>query len=188
VNLPGTTEELLSHLFWANAVPDAEANVNLTINGTSLAINDAIGYHDKNWGDASIITSPRFWDWGHARFGPYSVVWYDLLDKNNTERVSGYVAKHGKILEASCGETAVQVRQWGPSTTYPPAAGLPSVQGVFARFDLGNGDVLVANVTKDLIVHAEGSIYARALGSVKGGIEHQETFEGRAFFEEWIMA
>ena len=41
-----------------------------------------------------------------------------------------------------------------------------------ARFDLGNGEILVANMTKGLMVHNQG-VYARIVGSAKGGIERR---------------
>jgi hypothetical protein len=179
------TQNHLPHLFWANAVPDAQALIDLTINGTSLKF-DGVGYHDKNWGDASVITSPKYWDWGHASIGPYSVVWYDLLDYNNTEHVYSYVAKDGEILSTACGGKALEVRQWDANATYPPTFGIPSSQGLTARWDLGNGQFFFTNLTKDFIVHNEG-VYARAVGSIKGGIEGEECFEGKAMYEEFVL-
>jgi hypothetical protein len=175
---------LLPHLHWSNAVPDAQATVDLDINGTSFLLTDGVGYHDKNWGDKSVITSPKYWDWGHAQLGPFSLVWYDLLDYNNTEHSYAYVAKHGNITLTSCAKNAVIVRQWGTNTTYPPTFGIQKADGLTARFDLGGGQVLVANLTKEEIVHHE-TVYDRALGSVTGGIEGQEVYTGRGHYEEF---
>jgi hypothetical protein len=177
--------QLLPHLHWDNAVPDAQATVKLNINGTSFSITDGVGYHDKNWGDKSVITSPKYWDWGHAHLGSFSLVWYDLLDYNNTEHTYAYVAKHGDIALASCAKNAVQIRQWGANTAYPPTFGISKAAGLTARFDLGGGQVLVANLTKEQIVHDE-IVYARALGSVTGGIEGQQVYKGRGHYEEYI--
>ncbi|KAL4745439.1 hypothetical protein BDW72DRAFT_211316 [Aspergillus terricola var. indicus] len=176
---------LLPHLHWANAVPDAVATVNLKINGTSFRIANGVGYHDKNWGDASVITSPKYWDWGHARLGPYSVVWYDLLDYSNNEHAYAYVVKDGRFVSVICAANAVQVRQSGPNATYPPTGGIPEATGLTARFDLGGGQVFALNLTKEAIVHDE-TVYARALGSVTGGIENQQTYNGRAHYEEYV--
>lgn len=154
-------------------------------NGTSFNTINGIGYHDKNWGHASVITSPKYWDWGHARSGPYSVVWYDLVDYNNTEHVSAYAVRDGEAIQVSCADTALQVRQCGNNGTYPPAAGLAEAKSLTAQFDLGAEGVLVANVTKGLIVHND-VVYVRAVGSVNGGIKGKESFEGRAFFEEFV--
>jgi hypothetical protein len=176
---------LLPHLHWSNAVPDAQAIVNLDINGTTFGFTDGVGYHDKNWGDKSVITSPKYWDWGHAQLGPFSIVWYDLLDYNNTEHTYAYVAKHGDISLTSCAKNALKVRQWGTNTTYPPSFGIAKAAGLTARFDLGGGQFLVANLTKEQIVHDE-IVYARALGSVTGGIEGQQVYKGRGHYEEFI--
>ncbi|OOO13700.1 hydroxyneurosporene synthase [Aspergillus oryzae] len=165
-NVDGLNTLLLPHLHWSNAVPDAQANIDLTINGTEFKVTDGVGYHDKNWGDASVITSPKYWDWGHASLGPYSLVWYDLLDYNNTEH-------------------AVEVRQWGANATYPPTSGIATNEGLTARFDLGGGQAFVANLTKEVIIHDQ-IVYARALGSVTGGIEGQEQYQGRGAYEEYV--
>jgi hypothetical protein len=185
LNVEGMNTLLLPHLHWANAVPDAQAIVDLDINGTKFSLTDGVGYHDKNWGDKSVITSPKYWDWGHAQLGPFSLVWYDLLDYNNTEHTYAYVAKHGDVALANCAKNAVKVRQWGANTTYPPTFGIAKAAGLTARFDLGGGQVLVANLTKESVVHDE-TVYARALGSVTGGIEGQQVYKGRGHYEEYI--
>ena len=125
---------------------------------------DGIGYYDKNWGDVSVITSPKYWDWGHARLGPYSLVWYDLLDYNDTEHVYAYISKNGRFMHINCAEKAVEVRQWGPNATYPPTSGIAANEGLTARFDLGSGQVFVANLTKEVTIHDQ-IVYTRALGS-----------------------
>ncbi|RAK97871.1 uncharacterized protein BO80DRAFT_363014 [Aspergillus ibericus CBS 121593] len=176
---------LLPHLHWANAIPDATATVDLQINGTDFHITKGVGYHDKNWGDASVITSPKYWDWGHAQLGPYSIVWYDLLDYNNKEHSYAYVAKNGRLVTVGCADNAVKVRQVGMNATYPPTGGIPQAQGLTANFDLGGGQVFAVNLTKEVIVHNE-VVYARALGSVTGGIVGQETYTGRAMYEEYM--
>ena len=178
----GATEVLLPHIFWANAVPDAHATVDLVVNGSPLHISDGIGYHDKNWGDQPIGFAVSSWTWGHARFGPYSIVWYDALDWNGVEYFSGYVAKHGKVLMSSCASQAVLARPWGANSTYPPLITTGPVEGLNLVFDLG-GKKLVANVTSGpTVVNTEGS-YMRILGTIRGGMEH-EHYEGRVLFEE----
>jgi hypothetical protein len=92
----------------------------------------------------------------------------NLLDYNNTEHVYGYIAKGGEFIHISCAANAVQVRP--PNATYPPNSGIATNSGLTARFDLGGGQVFVANLTKKVIVH-EGIVYARALGSVTGGTD-----------------
>jgi hypothetical protein len=42
MNVEGMNTLLLPNLHWANAVPDAEATVNLNINGTDFILEDGI--------------------------------------------------------------------------------------------------------------------------------------------------
>jgi hypothetical protein len=187
-NVAGVDQSILPSLFWSNAVPDAEATVQLDINGTSLSFIDGVGYHDKNWGNAPVYTSAKSWDWGHARFGPYSVVWFDILDRRQTEHTYAFVAKDGEPIHLDCADASVRVRQWGGDATYPPAAGLGDVKGVDVRFNLGNGQFLAAKVTTELLIeNLGGGVFTRAIGSVEGGIEGLETFEGRAMYDENIF-
>jgi hypothetical protein len=57
-----------------------------------------------------------------------------------------------------------------------------------SRFDVGNGITLVANVTKELVTYHK-AVYTRAVGSFRGTIEGGagcgQTFEGRAFYDEF---
>ncbi|KAJ9150279.1 Hydroxyneurosporene dehydrogenase [Pleurostoma richardsiae] len=188
LNVPGVSEIMVPHVFWSNAVPDASAFVNLTIGGSPLAFHDGVGYHDKNWGDAPFVTTTSSWYWGHARLGPYSLVWFDALDLAGTEYFSGYVAKRGKVLQASCATGAAVARPWGANDAYPPVFSTGVMQGLEVRFDLGEGETLVANVTTGLPVVDVGA-YVRTLGTVTGAVEGpggcKIVYEGRTLFEEF---
>ncbi|PKX95162.1 uncharacterized protein P174DRAFT_480671 [Aspergillus novofumigatus IBT 16806] len=124
LNVPGVSEALAPNLYWSNAVPDAIADVDVTIDGTRVKFTDGIGYHDKNFADASIVqSSHKFWDWGHASFGPYSAVWFAVTEKDNRTYPYAYVAKNGKPIHVGCGHGSVQIRQWGGEAAYPPRPG-----------------------------------------------------------------
>ncbi|KAF6805924.1 hypothetical protein CSOJ01_09147 [Colletotrichum sojae] len=183
----GANQNLLPGLYWANAIPDAETVVNLTIKDTAISFADGIGYHDKNWGNQSIIDGPRYWDWGHGRLGPYSIVWYSLLDYNGNESRRSYVVKDGEPLMVSCDLESTIVRQRGGKAAWPPTTGLLETDGLSIRYTLPDGEVLALNVTTELIVKDEDGIYQRANGLLQGGIVGQETFEGQAHFEEFIF-
>ncbi|TKA81672.1 hypothetical protein B0A55_01332 [Friedmanniomyces simplex] len=118
---PGETEQLMPHIGWVNAVPDAVASVDLQINGTALSFSGP-GYHDKNCGDQPFLNSTASWYWGRGRLGPYSIVWFDarsLVD--GEEYFSAYVARGGRMVGGGCvaGESVV-VRPWGGDAAYPP--------------------------------------------------------------------
>ncbi|KAL4735274.1 hypothetical protein BDV11DRAFT_174017 [Aspergillus similis] len=89
--LPGQSLTVLPGVGWANGIPDADVTVNVQI-GDTLIDFVGIGYHDKNWGVTPFTDSVGSWYWGHARMGPYSIVWLDALDTSKNEYASGYVA------------------------------------------------------------------------------------------------
>ncbi|RYP47624.1 hypothetical protein DL769_011300 [Monosporascus sp. CRB-8-3] len=183
----GATQNLLPGLYWSNALPDAETTVDLTVQDTAIRFADGIGYHDKNWGNQSIIDGPRYWDWGHGRFGPYSVVWYNLLDYHGAESRRAFVGRDGEVLLVSCAHESLEVRQWGGKAAWPPTTGLLETEGLTVRYYLPDGQELVLNVTTEFIVRDEEGAYQRANGHVRGGIVGQEIYEGAAHFEEFIF-
>ncbi|KAI9172732.1 Tyrosinase family protein asqI [Paramyrothecium foliicola] len=120
-SVPGVTQLHMGRFFWSNAVPEADVEVN------------------------TVLKSAKFWDWGQSRVGPYSVVWYDLIDYVDIDQLA---------------KDSVVTRPWGGNETYPPKSGLHGVDGVVSRFDLGDGDVLVVNVTKKLLTYSSpGAVY-----------------------------
>ncbi|KAI1360748.1 hypothetical protein F5Y08DRAFT_316742 [Xylaria arbuscula] len=183
-NIHGVTQLHLPRFFWSNAVPDADVTVDLTVGNTPVRFS-GIGYHDKNWGDQTVIKSPKFWDWGHARVGPYSVVWYDLLDYADNEYHRSYIAKDGEILKVSCDDSSVTTRPWGGNETWPPPSGLNAVSGVVSRFDLGGGETLAVNITRQHITY-DKQVYTRAVGIAEGLVKSTgQTFRGHSFFDEY---
>lgn len=183
----GVTEVIMPHVGWSNAVPDATAAVSLSFSdNTTLSFVDGVGYHDKNWGDQPFAQSTSQWYWGHAHVGPYSIVWFDALDLAGQEYVSGYVARGGEVLAASCSPLAVVVRPWGANSTYPPTMTTGPMEGLEIKFDLGGGKTLLANVTTDTILYEDPG-YARTIGTVEGGIDGEDSYTGRALFEEFAL-
>ena len=77
------------------------------------------------------------------------------------------------------------VRPWGANDAYPPTATTGVMQGLEVRFDLGNGETLLANVTTGSVV-VDVVVYVRTLGTVVGGVEGSgHMFKGRTLFEEF---
>ncbi|KAL3482161.1 hypothetical protein BJX99DRAFT_217444 [Aspergillus californicus] len=186
LNIPGVNEALVPNLYWANAVPDAVSDVDLLIDGIPVKFTNGIGYHDKNWADTSIVKSHKFWDWGHASFGPYSAVWFAVTEKDNTTHPYAYVAKNGEPIHVACGDGSVQIRQWGGEAAFPPTTGLNDIGGIVVTYQLADGHVLEANVTKTRVVLDE-VVHQRANGVVQGGVKGFERYDGYAHFEEYII-
>ncbi|KAH8778400.1 hypothetical protein F5883DRAFT_710338 [Diaporthe sp. PMI_573] len=183
----GANQNLLPGLYWSNAIPDATTTVYLQVRDTTISFTDGVGYHDKNWGNKSIINGPRYWDWGHGRLGDYSVVWYNLLDYEGNEARRSYVAKDGEALLVSCDADALVVRQRGGEAAWPPTTGLYETDGLSVNYTLPDGRVFAFDVTTELIVRNESGIYQRANGLLRGGFVGGETLEGHAHFEEFIF-
>lgn len=170
-------------------MPDSHATVNLQVRDTSINFTDGVGYHDKNWGNQSIVKGPRYWDWGHGRLGDeYSVVWYNLLDYDGNESRRSYVAgKDGEVLLVSCDVDAMVVRQRGGEAAWPPTTGLFETEGLSVNYTLPDGRVFAFDVETELIVRDESGVYQRANGLLKGGFVGGEVLEGKAHFEEFIF-
>ena len=165
----GGTEQLLPHVGWANIVPDAVGTVNFTVNGSALAFS-GVGYHDKNWGDASFLSGIGNWYWGHGRLGPYTVVFFDAQSTSGGSYTSAYVAKDGKILSSSCvAGKSVVARPWGGDDTYPPGPTTGNPAGFEIVFAEVEGKEFRVNVTSVLNPINWPGYYARWLGLLDGG-------------------
>ena len=58
---------------WLPSVPQGTVSGSLEIDGRTTAIT-GVGYHDHNWGDASLLDLVHHWYWGRALVGPYTVI------------------------------------------------------------------------------------------------------------------
>ncbi|KAI0083469.1 hypothetical protein BDY19DRAFT_660322 [Irpex rosettiformis] len=132
----GQSLKLGDTLGWFNAIPDSTAYVNLDMNGTRVQFSGH-GYHDKNWGSVPVSDTTRFWYWGHANVGPYSVVWFIYTGLDGKEGSSGYIAHNGQIMSLACGST--QVRPTGKGVEFPPTpADRSPVTGFSISIDVGS--------------------------------------------------
>ncbi|EKM52035.1 uncharacterized protein PHACADRAFT_150957 [Phanerochaete carnosa HHB-10118-sp] len=175
---------------WANAVPDANANVDIVINGTEVKFSGA-GYHDKasilagNWGPTAVDTVAKSWLWGHARFGSYTIVWYDLISPDGSEHVSSYISRKGKVLAASCSN--MTVRPTGANSVFPPVFGSGPPGGFhISAYVEGEGQLeLDVNHTTLILGDSNITMY-RWSGMVRGGFKddrHGITLDGPAMYE-----
>lgn len=174
---------------WANAVPDANATVDFNVSGSPLQFT-GLGYHDQNWGLSPFTNDVNHTYWGHARVGPYSVVFSDVQSPGAggdfVETFSATVVEDGKFVELSCAENAVVVRPWGGNDEYPPTTGSPPPAGVEIVFQLSEGNTLRLNVTNELVIDNQ-DYYQRFIGSVEGTLNDTEVITGRALYEQFKM-
>ena len=177
--------EVLPGVGWANAIPDAETTVNVTIFGSELSFVGT-GYHDKvrkplsplqptqipnnqlqNWGVTGFMDNVGSWYWGHARMGPYSLVWLDALDPDYNEYASGYVAYQGQILVAECDN--MKVRPIGENATFPPTSESLLPDRFKITVDVPELGPLEAQLTPNLATLTKPG-YGRWIGSVNGSV------------------
>lgn len=175
-------------------MPEAEAEVHLHFgDGTSLHF-EGTGYHDKNWGEIPFFSASRAWYWGHARLGPYSIVWFDALGQpavDNAHETSGYIAKDGVPIHVGCAKDAVKVRPFGGDDRYPPMQGwtLPLGYDIEYKFEDESGaqKTFKARITRDNIM-TQVPVYMRYAGVIKGGIVGEEVFEGVGLGEQFAVS
>ncbi|KAJ7154160.1 hypothetical protein C8R46DRAFT_1297866 [Mycena filopes] len=175
---------------WANAVPDAVSSVELTVGDTVLSFTGA-GYHDKNWSNELFTASVASWYWGHGRLGAYSLVWFDFLALDGTEYVSGYAARDGAIVAATCKPGSIRVRPTGQNDTYPPTLSTGSPSGYHITFDLAEAGTLEMDIgVIELLVN--GAQYLRSVGNISGVVlpvngSSGDTMHGTALYEEFKL-
>jgi hypothetical protein len=180
----GQNMEVGPNIGWSNALPDADASVDFTLNGKRFAF-EGVGYHDKNWSPQPFLDNVASWYWGHARLGPYSLVWFDFLAVTGIEYVSLYLSKNGQIISSSCTPGSLTVRPWGGDATYPPKVGSGFPAGFGIKANLGGGQTASFNVTSITQGLEITSLYTNWLGSVEGVVEGKSYTGGAALYEEF---
>ncbi|ROV93912.1 hypothetical protein VSDG_06284 [Cytospora chrysosperma] len=177
------------HILWMNLVPDAVASVDIKVNGTLVSFNGS-GYHDKNWGTNSYSDVLNQWYWGHGRSGPYSVVFFWIIQDNGEIVASAYVTKHDKVIYSTCDPESVVIRPFDTEgIVYPvPFNGSASLEGLYINIDAGNGTGKFAfTAQRSNVIQTDGnpSTYRRWIGSLTGGAQaNGENSTGFALWEQ----
>jgi hypothetical protein len=83
-------------------IPDGEATVDFTFGDRKVAFAEGIGYHDKKWGDRPFHHSVKDWYWGHARLGPYSLVWLQSVSRDNKIYSNAFISHPNGGKRVSC--------------------------------------------------------------------------------------
>ena len=153
-------------------------SINIVLSVTEYIIS-------QNWGVQPFAQNVGSWYWGHGRLGPYSIVWFDVLDPTGTEYVSAYAAQNGSIVSAQCG--GLKVRPAGANSTYPPVQSSGDPEGFRIELDLGGVGVLEVNVTNVLVAVQGEDYYTRWLGRIEGGLNGTDSWEGVSLHEEFRL-
>ncbi|GJE91670.1 hypothetical protein PsYK624_078200 [Phanerochaete sordida] len=170
---------------WANAVPDANAQVDFNFNGTKVKFSGA-GYHDKNWGGSSVPSVVKAWYWGHARLGPLAVVWFNVIAPDGSEHVSSYVTRQGQVLTMACAN--MTVRATGANSEWPPVHGGGEPGGFHISAFVEGSGTLEIDVVHKLRLSADPAVTMyRWIGNVSGGFGNGIKWNGSALYEAFAF-
>lgn len=163
---------------WANALPDANATVSLQVGDVAFSF-EGYGYHDKTWVDRPFQTAVQAAFWGHARVGPYAVVWWHSRAQDGTDVSSEYLARweDGQVVASRCVHSPNNTLGWGEGQIWPLVPGTPAPAGMVLRWDLGDVGVFSANITSTDIF-ADIPFWQAGRGPITGGFEGQEQYSG----------
>ncbi|KAL2817599.1 hypothetical protein BJX63DRAFT_440738 [Aspergillus granulosus] len=184
--MAGQNQQIAPHIGWANAMPEAEADVQLNVRGKELSFT-GLGYHDKNWGDQNFALNVGSWYWGHGRLGDYTVVWFDFLSPQQDNYISAYVARGNEILAAQC--QGITVRPYGENSRYPPllTTGLPTGFNITIALPPEGRLFSFTATGENFISGGPGRhIYTRWSGSLEGNIGGED-LTGEAIFEQFKL-
>ncbi|KAK2848559.1 hypothetical protein FQN49_005602 [Arthroderma sp. PD_2] len=181
---PNVDMQVSPHVGWANAIPDGNASVDMEIAGSKLRFHGS-AYHDKNWSDVPFTTTAKTWYWGRSRIGPYSIVWFYVLTPQQTEHVSAYIARGGKIIHSACNGATVQpILNAIPRL---PAGGLPV--GFRIEFQAAGEKSPLVNITVNngLAIASAGPLYTRWIGNSTGCVMGECGLHGFGTLEQFQL-
>ncbi len=162
-----------SYFAWLPAVPRGATGGSITVGGKALTLSGS-GYHDHNWGDASILEQMHDWYWGRAEAGPYTAITSFITASDRYGGGQGIpfvLFKDGKVLAqdgryAKCGLEGVFVDK---KTGKPVANKL--------RYDYDDGKVhyrVIYERERDI----EKAKFADSIGGFKGFLAALFGFDG----------
>ena len=111
---------------WIPAVPEGRLEATVVANGKEMRFTGT-GYHDHNWGNASMMKLLNHWYWDRAKVGPYVVISSYLI----AQKKYGYaeipvfmLARDGEVVAddaLNCVTLKVEDRYDDPKTGQPVA-------------------------------------------------------------------
>ena len=139
------------------------------LGGETFTVN-GFGYHDKNWGNVPFLAAVSTWYWGHAHFGPWTVVFFNGTTALGEPFSDAYVAKDGKIVTTSC--------QKGSVLAEPTLNLLGNVESLLVRIPLPDKSLLAVDIVADSINIEYPLVYSRYLIKASGGVQGEEQYTG----------
>jgi hypothetical protein len=150
-------------------------------------VHPSLTASNLSWGDEPFVYATSSWYWGHANFGPYTLVWFDALSTAGVEYVSSYITSNGVVLAASNAAGSITVRPFGANSDYPPKITTGTPTGFTISATLSTGQTFVANATIGVVAYNNGA-YGRYSGAVTGGIQGGVQYSGKGLWEQFKFA
>ncbi|PKY01998.1 hypothetical protein P168DRAFT_328989 [Aspergillus campestris IBT 28561] len=175
VKQEGASYMLTELLGWAPVVAGAEARVEVLVNGTKSVFEGA-GYADQIFSLQPLFADLTQWYWGHARVGPYSLVWYYHIDAKHHVSRSFQLAQDGKAVVAACGDRSGTVTPLGGGGGGVPVADPAGITGWVVSVVDERGREYRFEVRNDHVAQDQDLMGAahdiRWIGRVEGGGLH----------------
>lgn len=173
----GVDELNIDGVAWANALPDSNVTVSVSIQNVTTAY-EGYGYHDKTWVSRPFQNSLQSAFWGHARLGPYAVVWWHSRSQTGVDVSAEYLAEWGtgKVLTSRCVyDYPNNTLGWGEGQIWPLVVGTPPPAGMILNWDLGDLGQFTANITSENFF-VDIPFWQGGKGSITGGFVGGETY------------
>lgn len=139
----------------------------------------------QNWGCKPVNVTMKSWYWGHARVGPYSVVWFTVVAPDGSEYLSSYASSYGKVITSQCG--GITVRPTGTNATYPPTPESAPPTGFRVEQEIDGKGTLVLEATNERIITLVENTAYRWIGSVSAGFGNETQWQGVGLYEQFAF-
>ncbi|ORY36652.1 hypothetical protein BCR33DRAFT_721870 [Rhizoclosmatium globosum] len=169
------------NIYWSNSVPAATASANFVFGDGSKFVFDGYGNTTTKTGVGEY--------WGHATFGPFSIVWSLVIGVDGKNYTSGYVSRDGTILSSSCQPLDFSLAIQGGATFPPTITTQIKTSSYGLSFVLSNGagnlDVVLDKLA--IVMLGGSGVFVRWTGAAKGGLRGGDVYEGVAVSESFAV-
>ncbi|MFE4632192.1 hydroxyneurosporene dehydrogenase [Streptomyces sp. NPDC056773] len=112
---------------WLPSVPQGRVEATYSV-GAHTSTTTGIGYHDHNWGNASMLALMHHWYWARGAAGPYSVIASHITAEkayDYTEVPIFMLARDGELIADDAGKVAFEeLGRYTDAQTGKPVAGV----------------------------------------------------------------
>lgn len=162
---------------WAITMPRAAAVVDITVNGSPLLLDNAIGYHDHNWAPQPLDQFAYTWLTGQGSCGPFDLTYLEvqaLGSPRSGDILKGFLAYNGEFLQNECslfGQKTVDtinITLTGQTTDAATGQAIPT--GMILDYTLANGTHYVFTLTNSVENPAQIPYHRWRLGGSGGEV------------------